>query len=282
MPGTTNFLQFNPMQANQETDAEYVSDSTRTDGAGVGAIFPSMSANKTLYQVTTMTAALGQMLANKGFSVSDASYSALVAQLANILTTADQQGGLQNLAWSSVMTLNAAAFSAFAIPLQGPTALALDGVVAGRLYTMLYIQNGSGGWGITFGSGFGPTASQPTSTAGSLSAQIFLADAALTLRPVAPLFPPAGGGPLQTLSHVVSGTIPAGASSSDQSVSLSLASINTPLTCNWVSTSSGSPWEGLTLSYGYNADDSLVHYVLRNPMSFDITLTGCYLLFAVL
>lgn len=192
MPGTTNFLQFNPTQANQETDAEYMADSTRSGGAGVDAIWPSASANKTLYQVATMTAALGQMLANKGFSVSDSSYAALVSQLANILTTADQQGGLQNLVWSSSIVLNAAAFNAFAVPLQGPTNLSLTGVVAGRVYVVFYTQNGTGSWGVTFGSGFGPTSCQPDTTANVTSVQVFTADATLTLQPAGPIMSSGG------------------------------------------------------------------------------------------
>lgn len=192
MPGTTNFLQFNPTQANQETDAEYSLDSTRVGGAGVDAIWPSASANKTLYQATTMTAALGQMLANKGFSVSDASYAALVAQLANILTTADSTTGIQTLAWSPSITLNAASFNAFAVPLQGTTTLSLTGVVAGRVYVVFYTQNGVGSWGVTFGSGFSANAAQPDPAANLTSAQIFIADASLTLQPIGPLISSGG------------------------------------------------------------------------------------------
>ena len=187
MSGTTNFLQFNPTQANQETDAEYSGDATRTSGALDGNAWPAASANKTLYQAATMVSALGQMLANKGYSVSDANYSALVTQLANILTTNDARFGLQNLSWSSNITLNAQTFTAFAVPLQGSTALSLTNVVAGQVYTVLYSQDSAGSHTVTFGAGFGAGATQPDPGANTLSAQLFLADATLTLRPVGPL-----------------------------------------------------------------------------------------------
>ena len=187
MSGTTNFLQFNPTQANQETDAEYAGDATRTSGALDGNAWPDSSANKTLYQVSTMTAALGQMLANKGFSVSDANYDALVAQLANLLTTIDLRFGLQNLSWSASIVLNAQTFTAFAVPLQGTTALSLTGVVAGQVYAILYSQDTAGAHAVTFGSGFDANATQPDSGPSVLSAQLFLADATLVLRPIGPL-----------------------------------------------------------------------------------------------
>ena len=187
MSGISNFLQFNPTQANQETDAEYLADATRTSGALDGDAWPDVSANKVLYQVTTMTAALGQMLANKGFSVSDSNYAALVSQLANLLTTVDLRFGLQNLSWSSSIVLNAQSFTAFAVPLQGSTTLSLTGVVAGQVYVLLYTQDSAGSHAVAFGSGFGSGAAQPDPGANILSAQVFVADATLVLRTTGPL-----------------------------------------------------------------------------------------------
>jgi len=109
--GSTNFLPFNPTQANQDTDAEYLIDSTRTGGAGVDAIWPSKSANKTLYQASNGVYALMQMMANKGFVTSDANLATLTAVLANILTTADIPAALQSVSWASTVTLNAAAYT---------------------------------------------------------------------------------------------------------------------------------------------------------------------------
>lgn len=187
MAGTTNILQFNPSQANQVTDAAYLTDSVRTNGAGVDGIWPSDSANKTLYQVSTVVAALAQMMANKGFSISDANYSVLVAQLANILTTADSRGGVQTLTWSSSMVLNAAAFTSFAIPLQGAATLTVTGAVAGQVYVLLYTQDVSGGHTVTFNTGFGDGAVQPDPAVSITSLQVFVANASLALVPIGPL-----------------------------------------------------------------------------------------------
>ena len=82
---TSNFLQFNPTQANQENDAAYTADPTRSGGAGVGAIWPSSSANKTLYQLSTFVTAFAQMMVGKGFSMSDADVNALALELSNIV-----------------------------------------------------------------------------------------------------------------------------------------------------------------------------------------------------
>ena len=192
MAGTTNILQFNPTQANQESDAAYLADAIRTGGAGVDGIWPSNSANKTLYQISAVVAALAQMMANKGFSISDANYSVLVTQLSNILTTADLQHGVQALAWSSSITLNAAAFAAFAVPLQGATTLLVTGATAGQVCVVIYTQDSVGGHAVTFGSGFGAGAAQPDPTPGTTSVQVFIANGAAILTAVSPLISSGG------------------------------------------------------------------------------------------
>src|ERR1700733_8005289 len=100
MSATTNFLQFNLNAANQETDSTYLADSTRTGGAGTGSVFPSVLANKAFYQWSTFLASFCQMLVNKGISTSDANFTQLVAELANVLTTADQKPSLLPLTFS--------------------------------------------------------------------------------------------------------------------------------------------------------------------------------------
>src|SRR5208282_5385292 len=102
MPGATNFVQFNPTAANQETDANYATDTQRSGGVALDAIIPSATLNKEQYQSSTMVAALALSLVNKAFSPVDGSPSsatglvtpsaavtALAAVLSNILTTAD-------------------------------------------------------------------------------------------------------------------------------------------------------------------------------------------------
>jgi hypothetical protein len=88
MAGTTNFEQWNPTSANQENDAAYLADTQRTGGA-VSGEFPSPTANKLFYQVTTFITALANMLAAKGYSTSDANLAVLQATLANMVTNAD-------------------------------------------------------------------------------------------------------------------------------------------------------------------------------------------------
>jgi hypothetical protein len=86
---SSNFQQWNPTQANQETDSAYTADSLRSGGAPNSAILPSATANKLFYQISTFIAAFAQALANKGYPMSDASLSTLEGELANVITLAD-------------------------------------------------------------------------------------------------------------------------------------------------------------------------------------------------
>ncbi len=108
----SNFQQWNPTQANQESDTAYAADSQRSGGAPASSILPSATANKVLYQVTTFVAALAQALANKGYPMSDANLATLEGQLANIMTLADMN------AYATVAALNAAV--ALLAPLNSP------------------------------------------------------------------------------------------------------------------------------------------------------------------
>jgi hypothetical protein len=106
MSGITNFTEFNPTNANQDTDAVYATDAFRTGGAVNGAVCPSSAFNKLERQASLMTAALALMLADKGYSPVDgttpfqaapspsASLTALAGVLANIITAADQSEGV--------------------------------------------------------------------------------------------------------------------------------------------------------------------------------------------
>lgn len=85
---SNNILQWNPAKNNQESDASYSADSMRTGGA-VPGIFAKELANKLFYQVTTVCSALGEMMSNKGYTISDADITVLITALANILTKAD-------------------------------------------------------------------------------------------------------------------------------------------------------------------------------------------------
>lgn len=85
---SNNFLQWNPAAVNQQTDGTYSVDTMRTGGAVTG-IFPADLANKLFYQCSTMVAAFGEALSNKGYAVSDANIATLITLLANVLTKAD-------------------------------------------------------------------------------------------------------------------------------------------------------------------------------------------------
>jgi hypothetical protein len=89
MPGSQNFLQWNPAANNQDTDAQYAVDTQRTSGAANPSIFPSLTANKLFFQVTTFITAFAQALANKGYVLSDVSLTNLEAVLANVTTVND-------------------------------------------------------------------------------------------------------------------------------------------------------------------------------------------------
>jgi hypothetical protein len=85
MAGSSNFLQHNPSAANQENDATYNSDTTRTGGIGVDQILPSVWLNKVWFQASTFIAALANVIANfgSGYTITDTSISALETQLTN-------------------------------------------------------------------------------------------------------------------------------------------------------------------------------------------------------
>jgi len=92
---STNFLVLNPTCANQESDATYASDSTRTGGYATDQIVPSPLLNKFSYQASIFITALAQALVAKGYSPNDGSASpisaltALTTVLLNIMTAAD-------------------------------------------------------------------------------------------------------------------------------------------------------------------------------------------------
>ena len=169
---TSNFLQFNPTQANQENDAAYTADPTRSGGAGVGAIWPSDSANKTLYQASTFVAAFGQMLAARGFSNSDASLETLQAVLANIVLTGDILAGIATVAWSLTPNFNCATSNGFSLTLSGNPTLTVSGASPGQLIAFVLIQDATGGRTVTYPSNV-KGGLQPNPAANSTTVQLF-------------------------------------------------------------------------------------------------------------
>lgn len=146
MSAATNFLQFNPNQANQETDSTYAADSTRTGGAGTGSVFASALANKGFYQWSTFIAAFCQMLVNKGISTSDANFTQLVAALANVLTTADQKPALLPLTFSPALTFDFSKANGYEVVLGGNvTSSVVENVAPGQIVTFVIVQDSVGG-----------------------------------------------------------------------------------------------------------------------------------------
>ena len=183
---SSNFLQFNPSQINQQNDTAYAGDSTRAGGAPLDSLFASELANKAFYQWSTFIAAFGQMMANKGFTVSDSVLATLVAQLTNVLTTADVRGGLVNLAYASVLNLNATKSLGWQVTLAGNTTFTISGAQVGDELILVLIQDYAGGHTITWPSGF-EDALQPDPSPNAVSILSFkvLVDGTVwTARPV--------------------------------------------------------------------------------------------------
>lgn len=137
----TNFLQHNPTEANQDSDAQYLVDNTRTQGLGVDEIVPSIWMNKVLYQISTFVAAFGQMMSNKGYNMSDADVNALSAVLANIITNADTKPGFIVVPFSTTPVFNAALASGFRFSVNAAvTSSTLINIGFGQVLTFI-IQN---------------------------------------------------------------------------------------------------------------------------------------------
>src|SRR6185437_1942244 len=175
MAGSTNFLQWNPGQNNQENDSDYLADSQRSGGAPNGTPFPSPTGNKLFYQLSTGITALMQMMATKGFTVNDTNIGTLASVLAAIQTTADVKKLLQSVAYSSSVVLNAGQYNGFQIALNGNLSFSITGATPGQLIIILFKNDSSGNHTVTFpGSWSGQF--QPDPTPNAVSALLGVAD----------------------------------------------------------------------------------------------------------
>lgn len=183
---TTDFLQFNNPALNQQTDAEYLADSTRAGGFGTDAIVPSPLLNKILYQSSTFIAAFGQMMAAKGYNTSDADISVLAAVLANIITSADQLPNILTIGFSPTPAFNFALTNGYQMTLSGNiTSSTASGLTPGQLIAFYFVQDGVGGRTVTFPASF-TGGSQPDPTASVSSVILFRVDLGGTARAVTP------------------------------------------------------------------------------------------------
>ena len=86
---STNFLPFNPLEINQETDAEWAADSTRSGGIAVDQLLPSPMLNKAWFQTSAMAVAIANFIANvTGATVTDNQAAALIEQLGEAVNSA--------------------------------------------------------------------------------------------------------------------------------------------------------------------------------------------------
>jgi hypothetical protein len=146
MAGSTNFQQWNPGAANQESDAAYTADSLRSGGAGVDNIFPSATANKLFYQLSTFVAAFCQMMSNKGYVVSDANLATLTTVLANVLTNADTKLPLISVSFGTTPVFNAGNANGFDMVLTGNvTSSTITGMQIGQIIYFVLTQDSVGG-----------------------------------------------------------------------------------------------------------------------------------------
>ena len=187
MPGTTNLIQFNPTQANQESDSAYAADSTRSGGAGTGSVFASSLANKLFYQLSTFVAAFGNMMALKGYSLSDANVTTMQGVLANLITSADINGNLVSVAYAPSVVFNCGTNNGFQITLTGNvTSSTFSGMAVGQEITLGILQDGSGGRTFTWPTGVN-NAGTPDPTPNALSVQKFKKWLDGSVRPITPM-----------------------------------------------------------------------------------------------
>src|SRR5215471_13744395 len=94
MAGTNTYLQWNPSQNNQKNFTAYQADTQRQNGAASGDIFPSPTANKLFYQLSTMCGAIAAAMAAKGYNIDDTQTSNMIATMGNLITNNDVPGKL--------------------------------------------------------------------------------------------------------------------------------------------------------------------------------------------
>lgn len=212
MAGTTNLLQFNPDQTNQETDATYLADSNRSGGFGTDAIWPSVLANKTLNLLSNYLFALFTAFAQKGFTTNDDNVPLLIAQCANFLTSADILPAIMPLAFSPTPAFNFGASNAYQMTLTGNiTASTASGVTPGQLIAFYFLQDSVGGRTVSYPGAFFGTL-QPDPTPNSLSVLLFRVDVSGNASAATPLISNTTmfSLPLNTTEAFVSGLLKSG------------------------------------------------------------------------
>lgn len=171
---STNFLQWNPGGANQESDAAYSADVLRTGGATTGAIWGSPVANKQMYQAAIFITAFAQMMVNKGYTVLDSNFANLVAALTNVRCAADFPSAIATVTYATSVAFPAATAKAFDLTLTGNVSSStISGQNSGDHLLFIFSQDGVGNRAFSWPSGItAPGAICPL--ASSTSVQYFV------------------------------------------------------------------------------------------------------------
>ena len=183
------FLQWNPNETNQETDAQYLADSQRTSGAVNDTPLPAPLGNKAFYQLSTFCAAFDQMMANKpgAYTLDDSNVNALASVLSNILTESDTEPNIVSIPYSPTPAFNAAESNGFQMTLTGNiTSSTIGGVLPGQLVAFYFAQDSVGGRTVSWPVSFVGTI-QPDPAPNAVSVILFRADLGGILRAVSPM-----------------------------------------------------------------------------------------------
>ena len=188
--GSTNILSFNQSLINAEDDATYLADTTRTGGAAVDSLLPSALFNKLNGQVSMVAAALCQSLADKGYTISDANYTNLVAAMAAIRTAADALPAMISVAYATSIIFDASQSTGFDLVLTGDVSVSsLIDFAPGQVLVFIVAQDDTGGH--TFSWPPEVTGSVPVSPlANAVTVEAFIVGSDSIVRP---MFPEASG-----------------------------------------------------------------------------------------
>jgi hypothetical protein len=103
--------------------------------------------NKVWYQSSTFVAAFCQMMANKGYTLSDASITTLEAVLAHVITDADLKTPLITVTYSATPIFDCSQANGFVLTLAGNvTSTSLINMQIGQIVTIVVQENGTGGF----------------------------------------------------------------------------------------------------------------------------------------
>lgn len=188
---TSNILVFNPGQVNQETDAAYNADSNRAGGFPTNAIWQSILANKSLYQLSTMLKALANIVVAEGFDCNDTNLATLTTNMTSALLALAGGGSSPSVvvvAFSPTpgFVTNTKPVCNLQMTLTGNvTSSTLTGVHPGQIVNFIIAQDATGGRTFSPPPGIPMALIDPTPNLASV--QSFLVDAGGNFRTLGPM-----------------------------------------------------------------------------------------------